>query len=145
VSFGLYLVEDSLHRRVARALRPEHDVVTTLEAGNAGISDEDQLEYCARQRRVIVTANQADFARLRRDWTANGREHAGIIILTDQRAAPEVIVAKLRRILSLRDARAMRSSVLYINADPSQRLDCHPGCRRCPGAIGSGLPGGLRQ
>jgi hypothetical protein len=104
-------------------LRPEHDVVTTLEAGNAGFSDEDQLEYCARQGRVIVTANQADFARLHRDWMSSGREHAGIIILTDQRAAPEVIVAKLRRILSVRDTRAMRSSVLYINANPRQRLD----------------------
>jgi hypothetical protein len=123
VSFPVYLDEDSLHRRVARALRPDHDVVTTLEAGNSGFSDEDQLEYCARQGRAIVTANQADFARLHRDWMSSGREHAGIIILTDQRAAPEVIVAKLRRILSLRDARAMRSSVLYINSDPGQRLD----------------------
>ncbi|MBE0608959.1 MAG: DUF5615 family PIN-like protein [Dehalococcoidia bacterium] len=123
MSFPVYLDEDSLHRRVARALRPDHDVVTTLEAGNAGLSDEDQLGYCARQGRAIVTANQADFARLHRDWMSSGREHAGIIILTDQRAAPEVIVAKLRRILSLRDARAMRSSVLYINSDPGQRLD----------------------
>ncbi|MCL4242147.1 MAG: DUF5615 family PIN-like protein [Dehalococcoidia bacterium] len=123
MSFPVYLDEDSLHRRVARALRPDHDVVTTLEAGNSGFSDEDQLEYCARQGRAIVTANQADFARLHRDWMSSGREHAGIIILTDQRAAPEVIVAKLRRILSLRDARAMRSSVLYINSDPGQRLD----------------------
>jgi hypothetical protein len=123
VSFPVYLDEDSLHRRVARALRPEHDVVTTLEAGNSGLSDEDQLDYCAGQGRVIVTANQADFARLHRDWMSIGREHAGIIILTDQRTAPEVIVAKLRRVLSLRDAHAMRSSVLYINSDPGQRLD----------------------
>lgn len=122
MSFPVYLDEDSLHRRVSRALRPEHDVVTTLEAGNAGFSDEEQLAYCARHGRAIVTANQADYARLHRDWMARGREHAGIIILTDQRAAPEVIVAKLRRILSLRDARAMRSSVLYINSDPGQRL-----------------------
>jgi hypothetical protein len=122
VSFPVYLDEDSLHRRVARALRPDHDVVTTLEAGNAGFSDEDQLEYCSRQGRAIVTANQADFARLHRDWMARGREHAGIIILTDQGAAPEVIVAKLRRILRLWDERAMRSAVLYINADPDQRI-----------------------
>lgn len=122
MSFPVYLDEDSLHRRVARALRPDHDVVTTLEAGNSGFSDEDQLEYCARQGRAIVTANQADFARLHRDWMARGGEHAGIIILTDQRAAPEVIVARLRRILRLWDARAMRSAVLYINAHPDQRI-----------------------
>jgi hypothetical protein len=34
---------------------------------------------------VLYTANRGDFTRLHRDWLAQGKHHAGIIVMTQQR------------------------------------------------------------
>ena len=49
------------------------DVTTTLEAGLQGVSDETQLGFSTRERRVLFT-HDSDFLIL----SATGVEHAGI-------------------------------------------------------------------
>ncbi|MCI0396398.1 MAG: DUF5615 family PIN-like protein [Chloroflexi bacterium] len=57
-----------------------HDVLTTVEAGNAGqsIKDEEVLAFAIRHERAVLTLNRWDFVRLHRHDPA----HAGIITCT---------------------------------------------------------------
>lgn len=50
------------------------DVTTTIEAGLAGASDEEQLRHALVEGRVMVT-HDADFLRLHREET----DHCGIV------------------------------------------------------------------
>jgi uncharacterized protein with PIN domain len=79
---ALYTDED-VDGRVARQLqRLGYDVVSSHAAGNSGhgLSDDWQLEYAARNQRVILSHNVSDFYRLAREWHIGGREHHGIVV-----------------------------------------------------------------
>ncbi|MCL4246798.1 MAG: DUF5615 family PIN-like protein [Anaerolineae bacterium] len=57
-----------------------HDVLTTLDAGNAGqsIADEGVLDFARDNERVLVTFNRKHFLELHRKRP----DHAGIIVCT---------------------------------------------------------------
>lgn len=77
MALRLYLDED-VDPLLARVLRDRgHDCVSTLEAANRGLSDEDQLSYATNQGRAIVTFNIKDFVQLAK---RRGGSHAGIIV-----------------------------------------------------------------
>lgn len=79
----LYLDED-VDVALAAALRQRGvDALTTQEAGNVGLRDEDQLTFATQAGRVFFTHNRGDFARLHPEVIQKGRVHAGII-LSDQ-------------------------------------------------------------
>ena len=81
-----HLDEDCQAVALVAALR-EHgvDVVTTNEVGLSGADDETQLSYSSEQRRVIVSNNIGDFARLHGRWLSESRRpHAGIVIFGQQ-------------------------------------------------------------
>jgi hypothetical protein len=50
--------------------------------------DEEVLAHAATQALVLVTANVADFAAIATAWRAAGREHAGLVYVTN-RAFPQ--------------------------------------------------------
>ena len=77
---GLY-ANENFPREVVEALRIlGHDVLTVLEAGNAGqgISDDAVLKFATAEQRTVVTLNRRDFIRLH----LRQPEHAGIIVCT---------------------------------------------------------------
>lgn len=81
----LYFDEDSMSRALALAAqRAGFDVLTALDAGMEGRSDEEQLTFAMDQHRVLVTSNRDDFARLNAQWLRANRHHAGIVILNRQ-------------------------------------------------------------
>ncbi len=91
----IYADEDACERAVINGLRKRGiDVLTTMAAGNAGKSDEEQLEFAAAQRRCIYTFNVRDFARLHGEFLSQGRDHAGIVMIPDQRYS---VGEKIRR------------------------------------------------
>jgi predicted nuclease of predicted toxin-antitoxin system len=55
-----------------------HDVLTTLDAGqaNQGISDEDVLAYSVENKRAVITLNRKDFIKLHKLKD----EHCGIVV-----------------------------------------------------------------
>ena len=69
-----------------------HDVLTTVEAGNAGraIPDEEVLAFAARAGRAVLTINRRDFIRLH----AQASDHAGIVVCTQDAD----VVGQARRI-----------------------------------------------
>jgi len=86
--------------------------VTTLEAGQIGRSDADQLVFATERQMAILTHNRDDFVTLARQYVATGRNHSGIIIAV--RRPPHEIA---RRLLSLFDrvaAEEMDNQLLYL-------------------------------
>ena len=82
----LFFDEDASARAVAHNLLLRGvDVTITVDEGRAGFPDLEQLVYATQQHRVICTCNIKDFMPLHRDYLAQGKEHAGIILLHQQR------------------------------------------------------------
>lgn len=69
---------------ILRDLR--HDVLTSLEAGNANrnIPDEEVLAFANTESRIVVTFNYQDFKKLHRLFPT----HSGIIICTEDKDIP---------------------------------------------------------
>jgi len=56
------------------------DVITTQEAGNKGLSDDEQLAFAAKAERTLFTHNRKDFILLHNDYMQKGKRHSGIVI-----------------------------------------------------------------
>jgi DNA-binding transcriptional MerR regulator len=82
----LYLDEDIQKQAIILGLRNYGiDVVTTSEANRISCFDEEQLIWATEQGRVIYSFNRRDFSRLHSELLAESRNHAGIIIVQQQR------------------------------------------------------------
>ena len=116
MAFALYVDEDIARRRLVEPLRRAGcDVLTVVEAGREGFSDEQQLAFAADEGRTIVTANQGDYARLHGRWMLDGRHHEGIIVITSQRSNPEHLAISLLDLHATRDSHQMRDAILFIS------------------------------
>ena len=79
--FLLYIDEDSGDRSLVQALRARGvDVITAQEAGMIERTDDEQLQLAASRNRVLNSFNRGDFLRLHRQYTAEGKAHAGILL-----------------------------------------------------------------
>lgn len=71
--------DENVDVAVAQGLRRRGvDAWSARDAGNLGMSDEEQLEYVRKERAVIFT-HDADFLRLAHRELQEGREHWGVI------------------------------------------------------------------
>lgn len=72
-------------KALVQALRESGtDAVSAFEVGMQLASDEEILEYCHLEKRVVLTNNHSDFAQIARNWAIVGRSHCGIINTSDQ-------------------------------------------------------------
>lgn len=111
----LFLDEDSLSRALVRGLHSKNiDVLTAFEASRREASDEEQLAFATSRGRPIYTSNVDDFARLHRGWLANGRHHAGIIVLADQRTDVGVQIRALVRLCNEIESTSMRDRLEFL-------------------------------
>lgn len=91
-----------MRKRLRSALRTRGVVVSTpIQEASTGDHDERQLAFATDNGFVVYTYNVGDFCRLHGEWLAAGREHAGIILVQQQRYS---IGEQLRRILLIRSA-----------------------------------------
>lgn len=75
-----FYTNENVELQIVEALRSlGHDVLTSLEAGNANrsIEDKDVLAFAVAQDRVLVTHNRLHFVRLHRH---RNESHAGIVV-----------------------------------------------------------------
>lgn len=86
--------------------------LTTLEAGNLGKSDEEQLEFAVSQERVLLTHNRVDFEELALKYFEENKTHYGIIIAV--RRLPNDTVQRLLEILNQTTADEMINQIRYI-------------------------------
>lgn len=118
MSFPLYLDEDSMNAGLVQALRRAGvTVLSVSETGRRGRSDEDQLAYASSIGHVLLSANQRDFVRLHTSWLMEGKSHAGIISVTEQRIPVGLMRTKLLYI-QRRPLTAMKDTIVFINGRP---------------------------
>jgi Domain of unknown function (DUF5615) len=111
----IYIDEDAMDSDLVAALSSRGiTVITALDAGLAGRSDDEQLAFASGHGCVLYTFNVSDFYRLHTEWVGVGREHAGMILAPQQRFS---VGEQLRRILRLRattSAVSMRNQVEFL-------------------------------
>ncbi|MFO7904822.1 MAG: DUF5615 family PIN-like protein [Pirellulaceae bacterium] len=111
----LYMDEDAGENAVVPGLRARgFNVLTTVEAGRCGVSDQDQLAFATEQRRSMYTFNVGDFAFLHRQYLEQGLAHGGIIVVPDQHCAIGEKIRRLAQFLSKVTAEEMVSRMKYL-------------------------------
>ena len=77
------VLDEMLSPVIAQQLRERgHDVVAVAELPELRSTPDDELlAHAAEDRRVLVTMNIGDFARLDATWKSQGRAHAGLMLV----------------------------------------------------------------
>jgi hypothetical protein len=113
----LYREEDSMRRSLVRALRARGvDVITALEAGIIGRTDEQQLECATTQGRVLYSFNVAHLYRLHTAYVTQGRSHAGIVLARQQRYSVAEQMRRLLKLTASMSAEEMKNRVEFLSA-----------------------------
>ena len=111
----LYVDEDASETAVILGLRARGiDLLTTVEAGRLGVSDQEQLEFAIQERRALYTFNAKDFARLHREFLTNGRSHSGIIVIPEQRYSVGQKIRRLAAFMHGRNAESMTDQIEFL-------------------------------
>jgi hypothetical protein len=111
----LYMDEDAGENAVVQGLRARgFDVLTTIEAGHCGETDQGQFAFAIQQGRTIYTFNVGDFARLHRECLAQGVQQSGIIVLPDQRCSVGEKIRRLARFISGVTSEEMMNRMEYL-------------------------------
>lgn len=109
----LYFDQDVPVQLAAMIRARGFDVVTTLEAGALGQSDDQQLARAVADGRVIVTHNRLDFEERHTRCLADGRSHCGIVI-TAQRRDLALTRNRLLELLNRFDREQLRDGLFYV-------------------------------
>jgi hypothetical protein len=113
----LYLDEDALQVSLVKALRESDiDVVTVTDAGRLGFSDEEQLIWAAEQTRLIYSFNMGDFHQLHSAFLSEGKSHAGIVLVQQQRYAIREQLRGLLKLITERSATDMIDQLVFLSA-----------------------------
>lgn len=93
------LLDEQLSPRIAELLREAgYDVVAVAERDElVGSSDAVLLEVATREERALITNNIKDFRPLAAELLAEGREHAGLILVPSTRVRTRAAIAGLAR------------------------------------------------
>ena len=109
---AVYLDED-VDVLVADLVRARgFDAVTTLEAGQLGMPDVEQLAFATSHGRVLLSHNRRDFEELAQSYASASLAHAGMILAV--RRSPYEITRRLLVILNHVAADEMVNQVRYI-------------------------------
>lgn len=113
----LYLDEDSMDHDLVDELRARGVAVTTaLEQGMLGRDDTEQLAYATTQGRVLCSCNVAHFYRLHAEMLAEGKTHAGIVLVQQQRYSLGEQMRRLLILIAAKPAETMQNHVEFLSA-----------------------------
>jgi hypothetical protein len=102
------------YRFVGALKRAGFDVVLgTLELPE-GASDHEQLVRAVELGRLLVTANEIDFARIHAEWATAGQRHFGIVICRQlPRRSPEAVAAAVAGLFEALSAEQVANTVRW--------------------------------
>ena len=91
------LVDEQLSPQIASRLRESgYDVIAVTERGElVGSNDRVVLEVASAEDRAVITNNVKDFRPLAAERLAQGRTHAGLILVASKRTRTRAAVATL--------------------------------------------------
>ena len=105
-----YYLDEHIFAYAAVTLRERGiDTLTTVEAGNLGLSDPEQLAFAAREGRVIVTRD--------RDYLVMHSQavpHAGIVRWHSKRPSESHLIEKLITLWRTHTAEEMLGRVMFV-------------------------------
>ena len=76
------------------------DAFSARDAGNLGLTDEEQLIYASKEKFTIFT-HDTDFLQIAARWLDKGRTHQGIIYCHQKRYSVGECVRKLRMLTAV--------------------------------------------
>ncbi len=113
----LYIDEDSFDKSLVAAFRSAAlDVITVADTNKQSCSDEDQLIWAAEQGRVIYSYNRRDFCRLHIEFLSTERNHAGIIVLRQQRYSVGQQLQGMLTLIAAQTAEDMVNQLVFLSA-----------------------------
>ncbi len=89
------------------------DVTSTLELGMVEAGDDEQLACAASNQRALVTFNHKDFAIRHARFLAEGKEHWGIVLSTEETVG--VLRRRLLRLLNTLSAEELKNRICWLN------------------------------
>ena len=114
---SLLLDEDVTNQLVPLLRQRGFDIVSVVDLGRTGLTDEEQLIFAASQNRAILTYNIADFVQLARAWQMADKHHSGILL--SEQFSRRQLGELLRRLLNFLDQvtpEEMNNSVRHLGA-----------------------------
>jgi hypothetical protein len=109
--------EDSTARSLAFALKSRGiDVITAVEANRLRYSDEEQLLWATSQGRTLYSSNVRDFYYLHTLFLEERRNHAGIILVQQQRYSIGEIMRGVLQLIATKSAEKMINQVEFIGS-----------------------------
>jgi predicted nuclease of predicted toxin-antitoxin system len=104
-----FYLDESVHVAVANSLKRRGvDAISARDAGNLGLSDEEQFRYAIKNNFVIVT-HDADFLSLAIDY-----EHRGIVFVHQQKYSIGDFVRRLKLLWDVTDQKDMKDHVEFL-------------------------------
>ena len=117
MTIRLYVDEDTMDQALVQALRARNvDVVTALDAGMIEREDAEHLDCATEQGRVLCTFNVRDFYRLHSEYMAQGKLHAGIILMRQQYYSVGEQMRRLLKLMASKSADEMKNWVEFLSA-----------------------------
>ncbi len=117
MTIRLYMDEDTMDQALVQALRARNvDVITALDAGMIEREDAEHLDYATEQGRVLCSFNVRDFYRLHSDYVAQGKLHAGIILMRQQYYLVGEQMRRLLKLMASKSADEMGNWVEFLSA-----------------------------
>ena len=83
------------------------------DAGNLGLTDEQQLQYACREKAAIFTHDD-DFLRLAHQWIQQGKEHWGIIFVHERKLTMGECIRRLALYPQVAQAEDMKNRVDFL-------------------------------
>lgn len=112
----LYMDEDSTSRSLLLSLRSRGvDVTTALEINRLGDSDEDQLIWATSMERVVFSYNVKDFYHLHTQFLEQGRTHAGVILVQQQKYSIGEILRGVVRLINVKSSEEMINQIEFLS------------------------------
>jgi hypothetical protein len=113
----LYLDEDTIKTALVKALRnADLDVITVVDAGMLGRSDEEQLNWSTEQKRVIYSFNIGDFCKLHKNYVIRGKTHTGIILAPQQQYSIGRQLTGLLKLVAAYSPEDMMNQLVFLNS-----------------------------
>jgi hypothetical protein len=110
---------ENFYRPVVAKLRQlGHDMLTTLEAGQANqkIPDEDVLNFAITEKRIMLTLNRRHFMRLHRI----NPKHYGILVCTED-ADFDALAYRIHNVLEETEGLMENQLIKIYRPNPSQK------------------------